>query len=701
VNGRGKFFSAKDPQSVVDGLKEALAGIQAQAGAGGGVATSSLTPVAGDNSAYVGSFTTSEWTGELQAQEIDVSSGTLKSSVSWSARTLLDQSTSASCDNRKIFTRDPSNGTLVDFTWNTFACGSGGAQTGAASSALPTSLRGYFSDASLLGTMTQFALAGGTAAQLAEAGGARLVNFLRGQRGNEGFVPNVSGRLFRTRTHVLGDIVNSQPVFVKAPSRNYQDAGYDTFKAARASRTPMVYVGANDGMLHAFFAPTKATDPYIANAGKEAWAYVPLAVMPKLFKLADANYAEKHMFTVDGSPTVGDVYDSGTRTWKTILVGGLNSGGSGYYALDITDPVAPKPLWEFGQGACAGNPVGASADCNVGLSFGRPVITKLKNGKWVVMVTSGYNNVAASGSDGRGYLYVLDANTGQIISRIATSAGSTGTPSGLKDINFFVSNIAYDNTALRVYGADILGNVWRFDVNDIIAPAGLEANLLGTARDASGNAQPITTRPELAEVSGNTMVYVATGRMLAPSDLTDTSAQSVYGIKDPMSGTSPTYTNLRQALKPLRLHQTGSGASATRTVGCAGAATLDCSDANGWVIDLPDGGERVSVDMQTVLGTLVFASNVPSSTLCVAGGYSWLNYVNLINGEAVASSEGGVVSVPFFTDSVVVGMGLVGLPDGTVRALGRDATGGSNSLKVPVGSPPPMGKRISWREITR
>ena len=703
VNGRGRFFSAKDPQSVVDGLREALAGIEAQAGAGAGASTSTLTPVAGDNTAYTGSYTSSEWTGDLQAQDIDLSTGNLTGGVKWSARAELDLRTGPKCDNRKIYVRNPAGGALADFTWNTFACGTGStaqSPAGAGSSALPADLRQYFNDTSALAGLSQWAFM--NADQRDAVGGANLVNFIRGQRSYEGFVVNDVEKLYRSRSHILGDIVNSQPAYVKAPNLSYQDSGYDDFKTANAARTPMVYVGANDGMLHAFYAPAKTSDPNYGNAGREAWAFVPTAVMSKLWKLADTNYSERHIFTVDGSPISGDVFDATAREWKTILVGGLNGGGNGYYALDVTDPAAPKALWEFGVGSCNGSSVGATSDCNVGLSYGRPVITKLKSGKWVVIVTSGYNNTSASGSDGKGYLYVLDAVTGQIISRIGTGEGTSASPSGLREINFFVSNIAYDNTAQRVYGGDILGNVWRFDVNDSILPAGLEATLIGTTKDAMGTRQPITTRPELAEVNGNTMVIVGTGRLLSISDLTDTSTQSVYGIKDPMTATSPAYSDLRASLKPLTMVQTGSGASATRTVSCdATNQPGRCSEVNGWFIDLSDGGERINVDMQTVLGTLVFASNVPSDGLCVAGGYSWLNFVSVVNGEAVPSSEGRVVSVPFFENSLVVGLGLVGLSDGTIRALGRDNTGSTRAIPIPVGSPPPVGKRISWREITK
>ncbi len=703
VNGRGKYFSARDPQSVVDGLKEALSGIKAQAGAGAGASTSSLTPTAGDNIAYTASFTTLDWTGEVQAQELDTTTGSLSTTVRWTARGLLDAKVSDSCDNRKIYARDPSTGTLVDFTWNTKACDTTGVPTGAATTGLSTAMQAAFTGSTITAGLSQYPFmsdgSSGTIDQRSATTGANLLNYLRGQRAREGYVYNTA-KLYRARAHVLGDIVNSQPAYVKAPSQSYQDAAYDTFKTTNKDRTPMVYVGANDGMLHAFYAPVSSSDTNYAKAGQEAWAYVPQAVMPDMWKLADTNYSDKHQFFVDGSPIAGDVYTGGR--WKTMVVGGLGHGGNGYYALDVTDPAAPKSMWEFNLStACANNPIGATSDCNLGLTYGRPIITKLRDGTWVVLVTSGYNNTVSG--DGRGYLYVLNAGTGAIIQRIATSAGDSTTPSGLREINIFVNNYALNNTAERAYGADLLGNIWRFDINNVIAPTGYEAALLATAKDKSNNPQPITTRPELAEVNGTTMVLVATGRLLSTDDLTDTSAQTVYAFQDALTPANPSvYADLRAELKGLALVQTGSGSTATRTVQCATTGEGACTQqTKGWYIDLPDTGERVNVDMQSVLGTLVFASNVPSNTMCSGGGYSWLNYVDLITGLPVSSSENGVTSVPFFSSSVVVGLGVIGLPDGTFRALGRDASGATRSVNVPVGSPPPQGKRISWREIVR
>ena len=286
----------------------------------------------------------------------------------------------------------------------------------------------------------------GSANQISLAAGANLVNFLRGQTGNEGFEAGVATKLYRDRVHVLGDVVGGQPTYVKAPKSTYQDAGYQAFKDANAGRVGMVYVAANDGMLHAFYAGADATD---ALGGKEAWAIIPTAVLPNLYKLADNNYANVHQFYVDGTPVVGDVRDASTSTWKTMLVGGLNAGGKSYYAIDVTAPASPKVMWEFKFSTTCydGSAATAGADCHLGLTFGKPVITKIKDpsyaeGRWVVLISSGYNNVRGSGAsgDGRGYLYVLDAITGKIIYKIDTGEGDATTPSNLGQLNAYIDD---------------------------------------------------------------------------------------------------------------------------------------------------------------------------------------------------------------------------------------------------------------------
>jgi Tfp pilus tip-associated adhesin PilY1 len=708
VNGRGKYFSAGDPTSVVSGLGAALAGINERAAAGSAAGASSLQPTAGDNFAFVASYVTGAWTGEVRAELIDLTTGqigsykkdasgailkdsngvAIRSDPVWSAMKEVDALTGSDCDNRKIYlVRPGATDTLVNFTWNTWACDGASLRTGSPDVGVLTAAeKANFTgvNVTLLGQYPEM-----NAGQRTDVAGENLVNFLRGQKGKEGFEAGVANKLYRTRVSALGDIVNSQPVYVKAPFASYGDTGYDAFKIANASRAPMVYVGANDGMLHAFYAGTSVTD---ADRGKEAWALIPSTVLPNLYKLADTNYANIHQYSVDGTPTVSDAYDSVAGAWKTVLVGGLNGGGKGYYAVDVTNPVSPKILWEFKLGGTC-YPAATRSDCNLGYTFGRPIVSKLTSGQWVVMFTSGYNNVNSVAGDGGGYLYVLDAFTGTIMQKIPTYVGDATTPSGLGQINNFVDNASVNNTTLRVYGADMLGNVWRFDVNDNQPPTGLEASLIGTAKDNSAfkNPQPITARPELAEINGKPMIFVATGRFLGATDVSDKQVQSIYGIVDPLTG-NPAYTDLRGALRPLEISTVGT----ERTVACLGS-TADCGSTNGWVVNLPEQGERVNVNMELVLGTLIVGSNVPGGDACSAGGHAWINFLNFSTGLAVPGST----SVSTFIDGgLIVGVKTIQLNDEFKTEVSKSNTE-IKPVDPPVPPAIPRGNRISWREIAQ
>ena len=201
---------------------------------------------------------------------------------------------------------------------------------------------------------------------------------------------------------------------------------------------------------------------------------------------------------MDGTPAIGDVYAGGV--WKTMLVAGLNAGESGYYALDITNPVPPtaeaeidvaaKVMWEFPNASTS-----ATVRANIGLTFGRPVLAKTATAGWVALVTSGYNNTVG---DGKGYLFVLNAGTGALIKAIATTAGSQATPSGLGQIAAYAESGSTDATIDSVYGGDLLGNLWRFDLTGPVNS--WAAVRLASFTDAASNPQPISAAPELVVV---------------------------------------------------------------------------------------------------------------------------------------------------------------------------------------------------------
>ena len=738
VNGRGVFFSAKNPDQVAQGLSDTLEQLQARIGAGAAAATSNLQPVAGDNFAFTAQYQTADWIGDLKARTIDLSSGTVSAVELWSAAELLDASLHTA---RRIFTYDAGDAggnRMKHFCMN--------ADVGAAwcndGTGLSAAEANYFDPAIIaLSQEGQWTVAG-TAQS--------LVNYLRGDvtNYNTGAFPRGASDLYRARSSVLGDIVNAQPSYVRKSPFSYVDTGYMAFKACTegtgtgcpAARFPdptnprvgTVYAASNDGMLHAFETDVN-NNPYYQTAGittgtttddlftgnnagngAERWAYIPAAVLPVIHALANEPYT--HRYFVDGSPTVGEVCLStpcaGVNDWRTILVAGFNAGGRGYYALDITNPslTGLKVLWEFGYtSTCVttgalGVPVGGpyTGDCHVGLSFGNPIITKVK-GKWVVIVSSGYNNGSANGNgNGGGYLYILDAMTGQIMHRLANGAGTAASPSGLARINGWSTSSAVDNTTLAVYGGDIQGNLWRFDTD---YDGGLNANYLGVtlvavAKDALGNRQPITVKPELGETlttPKQRVVLFATGKFLENADKTGPfTTQTIYALRDvPTVTAGPVIADVRGPSVIERVFQAGT-LPGTRTIAAA-TAPVWTTDF-GWRLDLPDSGERGNIDPQLQLGTLVVATNVPSLDSCTAGGTSWINFLDFQSGSYVEGATANMASQSVGS-SLIVGINVIMLPGGKVVTIVTTASNQQLTQDTPISQAAFQGRRVSWREL--
>jgi type IV pilus assembly protein PilY1 len=528
-------------------------------------------------------------------------------------------------------------------------------------------------DAAHIGTLGQWSLL--TATQQAAASGANLVNYLRGQFGYEkGRSTNLSeNQLYRYREAVLGDALESQPMFAGPPAFSYTYPGYVAFKTAQAAREGTVYMGTNDGMMHAFNS---------AN-GVERWAYIPSMVLPNLWKLADEYYSTKHTNYVNGSPIISDVCVSGCdasgAVWKTILVAGLNAGGRGAYALDITNPATPVLLWEITPATGKG----LIQDDDIGYVFGRPVITRLNdtNNTWVVLITSGYNN--ANPGSGLGYLYVLNANTGAVISKIATTAGSPTSPSGLAKIAAFNTD-STGNLAGYIYGGDLEGNLWRFDINGN-GGAGSALNFATLFSDALGTTrQPITTTPVLGMIDGKRYVYVSTGKYLEPSDLSTKQTQSFYSIKD--DDATSTFVNPRNTL----LEQTLSVVSGTATR-TSSNNTESASTYQGCFVDFPDIGERANIDGDLVSGKVIVPTIVPSNTACSPGGYGWLNFFNYKDCSGNSSKY----------DSTIVGVNVVyingvAIPE-VVTSTNPTPTADPNPIYPPI--PTFSGQRTIWREL--
>ncbi|CAN4274967.1 PilY1 Tfp pilus assembly protein, tip-associated adhesin PilY1 [Methylophilaceae bacterium] len=668
VNGNGTYFSAQNPEQLKDSLSGALDEIYSRANAGSAAATTTLTPVKDNNSAFITSYVSHEWTGNLESRSIKIDSGKIERERNWCVEnieavtgTKADGSDALpacpgrmqrnfpnkSSDNRIIYTSV--NGVRQLFYYEN----------------LSSPQKSYFQSNYLSNSQRLSQWASLTPAQQGKAKEANLVNYLRGQSAFEDRESNVEeDRLFRYREKTLGDITESSPVYVGKPNFNYLDRGYADFKKDNLDRSANVYVGANDGMLHAFEA----------SNGNERWAYIPSMVLPNLWKLADTQYAGKHQNFVNGSITVSDICSSPCSTasdWKTILVGGLNQGGRGFYALNVTDAATPERLWEFNE-------------TDMGYSFGNPVITKQKSdGKWVVLLTSGYNNT------GVGYLYVLDANSGAVLQKISTKVGTADMQSGLAKISAFVARPSENNQAEFAYGGDLLGNVWRFKIDG----AGSASNPLKLASLTSSKAevQAITARPELGKISGKTVVFIGTGKFLEAPDLKTDAQQTLYAIKDDNVGNFSRADLLSRSMISSDDIRTGTKSD----------SAFDKEGQKGWYIDLPDSGERQIVAAKLASGTLIVPTMVPSTEACGSNAYGWLNYIMASTGGIVSNTVANRIGTK--TNAAPMGINVLyinGKP--TLSFTGDNDPTPQLDPNAPFKANTKFsGKRASWRELIR
>ena len=666
VNGGGRYFSATNPQSLARALSSAMAEIRAATGAAAAAATSSQEPAEGDNLLFASSYRSIYWDGELDARRINLSDGSISAIPDWSAARLLDRKVSKSSDTRKIYIPLSSGSSgLKNFEWR----------------ALNTTERGYFTG--LCNAPARLSQCASLPAEdKLRLTGERLVNYLRGQSAHENS-PDNTLKLFRRREHVLGAPINAPPLYVGRPAFRYADENYGAFRDVEAvNRQPMVYLAANDGMLHAFNAQN----------GEEAWAFIPPTVLPELWRSADVNFDQNFSYLLDGAPVAADICPAASRSpcsakeWRTILITGLGLAGRAYFAIDITDPINPRFLWEFN----AGN------NTNLGYAVGKPIITKRRDGGWIVALASGYNNI--SPGDGKGSLYVLDAYSGQLLETVSTGEGAIDNPSGLAHLNAWVDN-ALDNTALRFYGADLMGNLWRFDIDGLLPPEGKEAiKLARFVRDTK--VQPVTTRVELSQIrSGNItmpVVTVGTGRQLNVSDLTSQEVQSLYTIKDPL--TADGFGDVRQATL-LASRSIVLGRSGERNVV---GDPVDWSTQAGWYLDFDQNdslGERVTIDPDQQLGVLRVVTNVPDVKVCRPVAQSWIYNLEYQSGLYVPTAIRSVAGTRIFSSSMAAGARTIKVGEHTMSLITDDAGRISFVNSTASGSSTPTARRVSWQEL--
>ncbi|MCL2644693.1 MAG: PilC/PilY family type IV pilus protein, partial [Betaproteobacteria bacterium] len=661
-SGKGQpdnYLSVQNPLALENALLTALSAISESGGKSSGqISTSS--DVLGSSDTLVFSTTlhaTSnppDWSGDIVAKvitKIDKNNPSGIGPVRWKA---AEQLPSASA--RRIFTRNNAN--LLDISSN-----------------------GVEFKWAQLNTSQQTALTLG-----GKFNGSNILDYMRGSAENE----TAQGGNFRSRSREglasspLGDSPNNAPRYFKA--------------------TNTVFLGANDGMLHAFDAAT----------GKELFAYIPSALIPKLPELARPDYG--HAWYADGEAAIGTVKENG----KHMLVGALGRGGKGLFGLNVSDPAhfsASNIAWEL-NGTPAGQ-CGASPDHdNLGLILGTPIIGTFNDNKTYALVGNGYNSC-----NGKAALYVINIQTGSVVRQIEVPfAGNNGlsTPVTL-DTNG-------DGKIDLVYAGDLLGNLWRFDLRSdkpaewSIRFGSSTTQPMFTARFARGEMQPITAPPTVTiDGDGLPWVFFGTGRYLAISDRSDQTIQRWYGLMDDSgSGTVSSITGSQLVKRKFETSD-----SNTRDIQKE-PNSGSMNNKRGWYIDFDikaDAGERVisaPLVVKTRRGTVVLVpSIIPSSDPCMAGGRGYINFVSAftgagvdfpfidLNGDGIINDR-DILYGSWNPDSYSTGSFSLrngGMP-GNLTLVGSQIVYGStdgetDSDKCDCDGSAAQWGRISWREIIR
>jgi type IV pilus assembly protein PilY1 len=736
-NGRGKFVSAGDPTALQAGIQGAFQSIINTIGSASAVAVNTRTLTTG-TTLYQARFDASDWSGDLRAVSIDPTTGTIGSEI-WSAKQWLS---SIANQISRVFLTYKQAGDL-------------GGCTGTAATPIGTTFS--WGD---LSPVQQCLLNDNpeTVSLDGDSRGNQRVDYLRGSTTNEG----TTAGMFRPRGgYRLGDIINSTPVYVGAPTSlpdSLETMPHSTFANGLASRPAMLYVGGNDGMLHGFDAAT----------GSEKIAYLPSQIYPNLSKLTDPSYSGNHLYYVDGPITAGDAFGNfpngcaSFACWRTVLVGTLGGGGKGIFALDVSDPTGlgvPGPssttisglsfseanatnivMWEFIEANSA------TPNNDMGYVYGEVTIAKMHNNRWAAIFGNGYNSVNENA-----VIYIVDIVDGSLIQKIVLNpyATPTGNSNGMSaPIVFDRDN---DFIADYIYAGDLRGNLWKIDVtsnnpNDWDSPFrnGSTKLPLFQAVDSAAMPQAVTAKPMVRVHPGGQpgyMVYVGTGRYIASGDKIPVSSpiNAMFGIWDRNTNTSAAPSSVTPVARSNLLVQTISMATVAFDLNNDGAANdavrtvssnpINWSTHQGWVLNLrtnqTDSLGEMSVT-NPVLATaaperLIFTTLIPSQDPCLGGGTGWLMEVRPDTGgnvgQAVFDLDGdGVISAADLANGIAVsgvnlGLGimpevvLVNKPGSTPidLKLVTGSTGGlaapKNYLNPPLPPTGATGGRRSWRQL--
>ena len=469
----------------------------------------------------------------------------------------------------------------------------------------------------------------------------------------------------RARSSKLGDILNSQPGITTKASFGYttlpEDRGggnsgagsYGAFlRDVKETRDPVIFVGANDGMLHAFSASE--------TGGDELFAVIPNSVLENLKELPKKSY--QHRYFVDSSPVIADARLGGA--WKTVLLYATGAGGDSISAIDVTDAATGFDendfLWEFQH-------------ADMGLAMVSPQVLLLADGTWAAMFGNGVNS-----PNHKGKVFLVDLEDGSVISEIATGSGGAAADSnGVMSVA--AADTDFDGYPDTAYAGDLQGKLWKLaiasDGSLSLANSGLP---LFAAKDDDNVRQMITGGMEIAlhHVRGQ-MVFFGTGKYFEVGDnapVANPQVQTFYGVWDDPDGSG---TVDRGDLQPQTIGgQTTEDGYELRSVS---DDPVDWSSQKGWYLNLAVGatnrGERFIGTPRVELGNAIFTTFTSLGDECDPGGENWLYVLNAITGarslDLGSSGQSGAVLAG--TGAPAVAPPIVTTPPETECRPGIDA----------------------------
>jgi Tfp pilus tip-associated adhesin PilY1 len=632
-----------------------------------------------------------QWYGNLIATKLDSSTLTAASTASWSAAISLNPviSPATAYPNRHIYSYNPDTNSGINFTKN--------ALSGTQLSALSNTYDSV----------------------------DNLVKWLQGDISQD--LP--SGKLRNRNRKLLGDIVNSDPVYTADENYAYdilpgaEGGTYSNFlRNTKTVRKDMIYVGANDGMLHGFYV---GTSPSFSDGGVELFSYIPNAVIPRLTQYAappGGGTYYPHIYTVDGPANAGDAYLSGA--WKTILLGVTGAGAKAVFALDVTNPTyfagSNPVMWEVSDTDTQAYTPGSSADASnihgdLGYTFGQPSIVRLNNGQWGAIVANGY-----SSANGKAVLFIFNLANGHLNAKLDTGVAGNLTIGGRIDKNGLSAPIAVDidnnRTADYVYAGDLEGNLWKFDLSSSNASNWGVANsgspIFITCASPFGSStscdpiagpsyrQPITSKPNAGRAtapgqSDGVMVYFGTGKYFELEDnIVPSTAQiqtfyalwdrAVCEIGSPVAvrGDMQVQSIVAQSApcSPSSSSCREFRTTSTTVVDYVGQTTpFEVPAKRGWYMDLlpPSAvtptGERVIAFPVLTGGRIIFETLIPKN-VCSVGGDSWIMELDALSGTRLTTPPWDLNNNNNLNDDYVnVGSGQE-IPSGVKSSIGAVKT---------------------------